>query len=160
MLADFLFAQTRGQPLYLLETLKLLRERELLVSRLEADGTWRLEPTVDMAAVVAQERSRRELLPPSVRTLIQARLAKLTQPSHQLVMVSAVLGTQATAQHLWQVAELGSLSSGQGTHAAGEALEEAIRGGILPEGQPRTGLPSPYRFPHNLFPTSIYTPLD
>src|SRR5437588_623649 len=111
MLADFLFAQTGGQPLYLLETLKLLRERELLVPRLGAEGTWWLEPTVEMAATVAQERSRRELLPPSVRALIQSRLAKLTQPSRQLVMASAVLGTQATAQHLWQVAEVDSLSS-------------------------------------------------
>ncbi len=40
ILSDVLFAQTGGQPLYLLETLKLLRERELLVPRLEADGTW------------------------------------------------------------------------------------------------------------------------
>src|SRR6266700_2973718 len=86
VLADFLFALTGGQPLYLLETLKLLRERELLVPRLGAGGVFRLEPTVDMATAVAQEGSQRELLPPSVRALIQARLAKLTQPSRQLVM--------------------------------------------------------------------------
>ncbi len=159
MLADFLFAQTRGQPLYLLETLKLLRERELLVSRLEADGTWRLEPTVGIAAAIAQERSRRELLPPSVRTLIQARLAKLTQPSRQLVMVSAVLGTQATAQHLWQVAELGGLSSGQGIHAGVEALEEAIRSGILREEEARAGRPGSYRFTHDLIRDVVYTDL-
>src|SRR6266699_2096825 len=159
MLADFLFAQTRGQPLYLLVTLKLLRERELLVSPLEADGTWRLEPTVGIAAAIAQERSRRELLPPSVRTLIQARLAKLTQPSRQLVMVSAVLGTQATAQHLWQVAELGSLSSGQGTHAGVEALEEAVGSGILREEQARAGLPGSYRFAHDLIRDVVYTDL-
>ena len=38
-LGDFLFAQTRGQPLYLLETLKLLRDRQWLVPRLGADGS-------------------------------------------------------------------------------------------------------------------------
>src|SRR5216110_2175156 len=92
-LGDLLFAQTKGQPLYLLETLKLLREREWLVPRRGADGTWWLEQTVDMAAAVAQERSRRELLPPSVRALIQTRLAKLTRPARQLVMAGAVLGT-------------------------------------------------------------------
>src|SRR2546427_11746559 len=85
-LGDFLFAQTGGQPLCLLETLKLLREREWLVPRLAADGTWRLELAVEMVTVVAQERSQRELLPPSVRAMIQARLAKLTQPARQLVM--------------------------------------------------------------------------
>ncbi len=46
-LSDFLFAYTGGQPLYLLETLKLLRERELLVSRLGADGQYRLDTEND-----------------------------------------------------------------------------------------------------------------
>jgi predicted ATPase/DNA-binding SARP family transcriptional activator len=159
VLADFLFAQTGGQPLYLLETLKLLREQELLVPRRGADGTWWLEQTVDMAAAVAQERSRRELLPPSVRALIQTRLAKLTQPSRQLVMASAVLGIHATAQHLWQVAELGSLSGGQGTHAGVEALEEAVRSGILREEQARAGLSGSYRFAHDLIRDVVYTDL-
>src|SRR5205823_13003051 len=76
-LGDFLFAQTGGQPLYLLETLKLLRDRELLVPRLAAGGTWRLEPTQNIAAAMAQEQSRRELLPPSVRMMILTRLARL-----------------------------------------------------------------------------------
>src|SRR6266568_1731354 len=159
VLADFLFAQTGGQPWYLLETLKLLWDRELLVPRLGADGTWRLEPSVDLAASVAQEGSRRELLPPSVRTLIQARLARLTPTARRLVMASAVLGIQATAQHLWQVTELGSLSSGQGTHAGVEALEEAIRSGILRKEQAWAGRPSSYRFAHDLIRDVVYTDL-
>src|SRR6266571_4265703 len=159
VLADFLFAQTGGQPWYLLETLKLLWDRELLVPRLGADGTWRLEPSVALAASVAQEGSRRELLPPSVRMLIQARLARLTPTARRLVMASAVLGIQATAQHLWQVTELGSLSSGQGTHAGVEALEEAIRSGILRKEQAWAGRPSSYRFAHDLIRDVIYTDL-
>ncbi len=71
-LGEVLFAQTRGQPLYLMETLKLLRDRQWLVPRLGADGAFRLEPSVDMAAL-GEARSRRDLLPPSVRTLILAR---------------------------------------------------------------------------------------
>src|SRR5438132_7197458 len=76
-LGDFLFAHTGGQAFYLLETLKLLREREWLRPPLAADGTWRLELAVDMIAAVAQEGSRRELSPPSVRAMIRARLARL-----------------------------------------------------------------------------------
>src|SRR5260370_1644259 len=96
MLTDFLFAQTGGQPLYLLETLKLLRELELLVPRRGAEGSWRLEATVDIAAALAQEQahdapcpahfgrhvemslalaqeqSARELLAPAARAIIQA----------------------------------------------------------------------------------------
>src|SRR6266480_615139 len=93
-LGEVLFAQTGGQPLYLLETLKLLRERQWLVPRLAVDGSWRLEPSVEMAAALAQERSRYELLPPSVRAMIQGRMAKLPYPARQLVMAGAVLGTQ------------------------------------------------------------------
>ncbi len=149
-LGDVLFAQTGGQPLYLLETLKLFRDRQWLVPRLGADGTWRLEPTVDMAAAVGQEESGRTLLPPSVRAMIQARLAKLAQPARQLVMASAVLGIRATAQHLWQMAEVGILSGGQGTQAGIEALEEAVGSGILREEEVGAGRPGSYHFAHDL----------
>src|SRR5207244_10820730 len=46
-LGDFLFAQTGGQPLYLLETLKLLRARHWLVARLDAGGTCGLGRAVE-----------------------------------------------------------------------------------------------------------------
>jgi predicted ATPase/DNA-binding SARP family transcriptional activator len=149
-LGDFLFAQTGGQPLYLLETLKLLRERELLVPRRGADGTWRLEPTEDIAAALAQEQSQRELLPPSVRAMIQARLAKLQPPARQLVLISAVLGTQASAKLLWQVAELGM-------QAGVEALEEAVASGILGVEEARAGCPASYYFTHELIREIVYT---
>jgi DNA-binding SARP family transcriptional activator/tetratricopeptide (TPR) repeat protein len=151
-LGDFLFAQTGGQPLYLLETLKLLREREWLVPRLAVDGTWRLELDVEIATAVAQERSRRALLPPSVHALIQARLAKLAPAARQLVMASAVLGTQATAQRLWQVAEVG-------VQAGVESLEEAVSSGILREEEAGVGRLGGYHFAHDLIRDVVYTEL-
>src|SRR5204862_6451471 len=42
-LGEVLFAQTGGQPLYLVETLKLWRERQWLLPKLGADGTWKLQ---------------------------------------------------------------------------------------------------------------------
>ncbi|HEX6554685.1 MAG TPA: tetratricopeptide repeat protein, partial [Ktedonobacteraceae bacterium] len=149
-LGEVMFAQMGGQPLYLLETLKLLREREWLVPRQGSDGTWRLELAVEMAAAVAQEPARRELLPPSVRTMIRARLAKLKPPTRQLVMAGAVLGTQASAQLLWQVAELG-------VQAGLEALEEAVGSGILHEEQAGVDRPGSYRFVHDLIRDVVYT---
>jgi DNA-binding SARP family transcriptional activator len=151
-LGDLLFAQTGGQPLYLLETLKLLREREWLVPRPSADGTWRLEPSVEMTAAVVQEQSRRELVPPVVRALIQARLAQLSPAARQLVLASAVLGTQATAEHLWQVAELG-------VQAGVEALEEAVKSDLLREENAGAGQPGHYRFVHNLIHDVVYSEL-
>ncbi len=151
-LGDFLFARTGGQPLYLLETLKLLRDRQWLVPRLAADGTWRLEPTREMAAAVAQEGSQRELLPPSVRAMILARLAPLSPAARHLVQISAVLGTSASAPLLWQLAELG-------VQAGIEALEEAVRSGILHEEATGRGRAGRYRFAHELMRDVVYTEL-
>ncbi len=152
-LGDFLFEHTDGQPLYLLETLKMLRDREWLVPRLGADGTWWLEPTMEMAAALAQEGSRRELLPPSVRALILARLAKLQPPARQLVRASSVLAlTQASAQLLWQMAELG-------VPAGIEALEEAVRSGMLREEEAGAVRPGRYRFAHELIREVVYSQL-
>ena len=79
-----------------------------------------LEPSVEMAAALAQEGSRRALLPPSVRVMILARLAKLAPAARQLVQASAVLGNQATAKLLWQLAEV-EVQPGI------EGLEEAVK---------------------------------
>jgi len=151
-LGDFLFAHTGGQPLYLLETLKLFRDRQWLVPRLRADGTWGLEPTAEMAAALAQKESRRALLPPSVRAMILARLARLKPPARQLVKASAVLGDQASARLLWQLAELG-MQDGL------EALEEAVKSSILREGEAGVGRRGSYRFAHDLIHDVVYTEL-
>ena len=150
-LGEVLFAKTGGHPLYLLETLKLLREQEWLVPRLAADGTWRLKPTRELAAF-EQEGSRRALLPPSVRTLILARLASLSPVARQLVQVVAVLGTAASAPQLWQLTELG-------VQAGVEALEEAITRGILREEAAGVGRLGSYGFSHELMRDVVYTEL-
>src|SRR2546430_2154818 len=85
-----------------------------------------------MATIVAQERSPRELVPPSVRAMILARLARLAQSARQLVRANAVLGTLATAERLWPVAAGGG-------RAGPTAPGKAARGGILGEGGPWGG---------------------
>jgi DNA-binding SARP family transcriptional activator len=155
-LGDVLFAQTAGQPLYLLETLKLLRDRQWMVARVDADGTWRLELAVELATIVAQEQSQGALLPSSVRALILARLAPLSQAARHLVQGVAVLGTAARAQLLWQLAEIG-------VQEGVEALEEAVKSGILREeeagGGPGVGNLGSYRFSHDLMRDVVYTEL-
>ena len=155
VLGDVLFAQTDGQPLYLLETLKLLRDRQWLVPRLDADGVFRLELAVEITTVVAQERSQGALLPPSVRALILARLASLSQAARQLVQGVAVLATAAHARLLWQLAEIG-------VREGVEGLEEAVKSGILREeeaGGPGVGNLVTYRFSHDLMRDVVYTEL-
>jgi predicted ATPase len=149
ILSDFLFTQTRGHPLYLLEMLKLLREREWLVPQLGAHGTWQLTLTREISTAIAQERLQHELFPPSVRSLIQARIAKLTPSSRQLVMASAVLGIQSRAQDLWQVAQL-DVQTGI------EALEEALKSGLLCAEKAQSGHQSTYRIVHDLIAQAVY----
>jgi DNA-binding SARP family transcriptional activator/tetratricopeptide (TPR) repeat protein len=154
-LGEFLFEQTGGQPFYLLETLKLLRERQWLVPRLDADGVFRLELVVDLAEALAQEQSGCMLLPASVRALILARLAKLRPPAQQLVRASAVLGQEARAQLLWQMADLE-------VQAGVEALEEAEVLGFLhaaEAGRKGGGRPGSYHFAHALIRDVVYTEL-
>jgi DNA-binding SARP family transcriptional activator len=151
-LGDFLFTQTRGQPLYLLETLKLLCERHWLVPYLTGEGEFRLAPTEELVAALAQKESRRELLPPSVRAMIQTRLTRLSAPARQLVMAGAVMGSPSSAKLLWRLAEL-QVSEGL------ESLEEAIKSGILLEEEAGAGRPASYRFTHDLVRDVVYTEL-
>ncbi len=151
-LGNVLFVQTGGQPLYLLETLKLLRDREWLRPQVGADGIWRLEPTGEMATALAQERTRHAPLPPSVQAMIRARLANLAPTARRLLMASAVLGTQASARLLWQLAELG-------TQDGLEAMEEAVKSGILREEPAGPGRPGRYRFAHDVIRDVVYTEL-
>jgi DNA-binding SARP family transcriptional activator len=151
-LGDVLYAQTAGQPLYLLETLKLLRDRQWLVPRVDVDGHFRLELGVELATMVAQQQSQGALLPPSVRALILARLAPLSQAARQLVQGVAVLGTAAHAQVLWQLTEIG-------VQEGVEALEEAVKSGILREEEAGGGRLGSYRFSHDLLREVVYTEL-
>jgi DNA-binding SARP family transcriptional activator len=152
VLGDFLYAQTGGQPLYLLETLKLLRERQWLLPRLTAGGVFRLAPAEELVAALARQESRRELLPPSVRAMIQTRLFRLSAPARQQVMAGAVLGSPASAKRLWQMA---GLRVPEGV----EALEEAVKSGILREEEAGAGRPASYRFSHDLVRDVVYTEL-
>ncbi len=148
-LGHFLFAQTGGQPFYLLEMLKLLREKDLLISRMGTNGTWRLEPTHELVEAIRQEQFRRELVPPLVRAMIQARMAKLSQAARLLVIGCAVLGSRVSAQLLWQVAELG-------VQAGIEGLEEAVKSGLLRE-EATGGQLGSYSFSYELMREVVYT---
>jgi hypothetical protein len=122
-LADWLYVQTRGQPFYLVETLKGLLEREIIVPRLQQDGTWAL---VLRSGLLAQT-PKSELIPASVRELIRCQLGHLTSSARALLVAGAVLGEGLTFKRLCQVAQLDEET---GLHA----LEELLRSGLLCEG--------------------------
>ena len=98
----WLFAETEGQPFYLMETLKFLLERDVLASHPNEEGGW----TIDFTAALEHETVVRGFFPPSVREVIVARLDRLTPNASALLVAGAVLGQGITFEHLCRVADL------------------------------------------------------
>src|SRR6266436_3566136 len=119
---QWLFAETEGQPFYLMETLKFLLERGALASRPNEDGGW----TIDFTAALEHETVVPGFFPPSVREVIVARSDRLTPHAFALLVAGAVLDQRITFEHLCRVAGL--------TEQDGlPALDEELRSHLLQE---------------------------
>jgi DNA-binding SARP family transcriptional activator len=121
--ANWLYFQTQGQPLYLVETLKGLLSREIILPSLQENSSWGL---VLRAGLLAQTPVG-DLIPSSLRELIRSQLGRLTLSAWALLVAGAVLGQGLTFERLIQVAQLDEQN---GLHA----LEELLRSGLLWEG--------------------------
>jgi DNA-binding SARP family transcriptional activator len=119
---QWLFAETEGQPFYLMETLKFLIERDVLASHPNEDGGW----TIDFTAAMEHETVVPGFFPPSVREVIVARSDRLTPHAFALLVAGAVLDQRITFEHLCRVAGL--------TEQDGlPALDEALHSHLLQE---------------------------
>jgi predicted ATPase len=98
----WLYAETGGQPFFLLETLKTLVERGILAVQLTEDGA----PAIDLAPALRNEQLLGRILPPGVREMIRARLARLPANALSLLTAGAVLGKSFPFEQLCQVAGL------------------------------------------------------
>ncbi len=121
---QWLFAETEGQPFYMIETLKVLLERGALVSRPNEEGGW----TIDFTAAMEHEVVVRGFFPPSVREVIVARLERLPPNALTLLMAGAVLDQGITFEHLCEVADLAEQD-------ALPALDEVLRSHLLLESE-------------------------
>jgi DNA-binding SARP family transcriptional activator len=120
--ANWLYFQTRGQPLYLVEALKELLTRGIIVPSLQENGSWGL---VLLTGLLAQTPVG-ELIPTSVRELIQYQVGRLTPTAWTLLVTGAALGQGLTFECLIEVAQL---DEQEGLRA----LEELLRNGLLCE---------------------------
>ena len=84
---NWLYFQTQGQPLYLVETLKGLLAREIIIPSLQQNGTWGL---VLRASLLAQTPVGK-LIPSSVRELIRSQLGRLTPSAWALLVTGCPL---------------------------------------------------------------------
>ena len=144
---QWLFAETEGQPFYLMETLKVLLERGVLASRPNEEGGWILDCTTAME----HETVVRGFFPPSVREVICARLDRLTPNAFALLAAGAVLGRGITFGHLCQVADLEE-------EVGLPALDEVLHSGLLHESEREAGhmAAGSYVFAHQKIRAVVY----
>ncbi len=144
---QWLFAETEGQPFYLMETLKILLERGALVVHPNEDGGW----TFDFSAAMENEAVARGFFPPSVREVIVARLYRLPPNAFALLVAGAVLGQRINFDLLCQVADLAERDGLP-------ALDEVLHSGLLLESERQGGsiTDGRYMFAHAKIRAVVY----
>ncbi len=96
----WLYAETGGQPFFIMETLKTLVEQGLLAVQPAEDGA----QAIDIAPALRNEQLLRGILPAGVREVIAARLARLPSNAQLLLTAGAVLDGNFPFERLCQVA--------------------------------------------------------
>jgi tetratricopeptide (TPR) repeat protein/transcriptional regulator with XRE-family HTH domain len=149
-LGQWLFRETRGQPFYLVETLNVLLERQILMLHAPSRAE---ELEIDMAALEAAHQQ--SVLAPNVRRLILSQLEQLTPTGRALARASTILGQRASFEVLCRVADLQEEESLA-------ALSEVVGHGLLREvseedGKGTRASVGSYLFGHDKMREVIYT---
>ncbi len=141
--AQWVFHETRGQPFYLMETLKDLLERRVLHPKRQVNDHW-------VFAIDAEHDLGKTVRTPStVRTVILARLHRLSRNAFTLLAAAAVLEQQITFERLCAVSNL--------TQDVGlPALDELVSGRLLLEITQASGA-STYAFANSMIRDVVYT---
>ncbi len=154
-LSQWLYRETEGHPLYVIETLKTLLEQDKLRWQPKKQGGWRLEIAGGGMQDQAVITSWQGILPASVRDLIKQRLSRLTPRTYQVLQAAAVLGPHFAGEQASRIAELGEEESIT-------AMEEALHAQILvEEPQPgRTTADIVYSFVHDKLREVLYAEIS
>ena len=102
-LGPWLYAHTKGQPFYLVETLRALVDQGILVPQRGAAGADRRS----LLALAPGVRRWPHMVPGTVGGLIRGQLGCLSLPAHELLAAMAVLGPAATFERLCRAAATG-----------------------------------------------------
>jgi tetratricopeptide (TPR) repeat protein/transcriptional regulator with XRE-family HTH domain len=149
-LGQWLFRETHGQPFYLVETLRVLLERQILTLHRSSEGE---EGELDLSSLSAAQKQ--SVLAPNVRRLILSQLELLQPPGRAMIRASAILGQRASFDLLCRVADLSE-------EEALAALDEALGHGLLREvseedGKGTSSSVGSYLFGHDKIREVIYT---
>jgi DNA-binding SARP family transcriptional activator len=141
--AEWIFHETRGQPFYLMETLKDLLERGALHPKRRTEGTWVFEVDAE------HDLGQAVRVPSSVRAVIRSRLHRLSPTAFTLLAAGAVLEQRITFERLCSIS---NVAEDRGL----PALDELVSGRFLLEvAQPGTA--SAYTFANDMIRDVVYT---
>ncbi len=141
--AQWVFNETRGQPFYLMETLKDLLERGALHPRRQADGKWAFEVDAE------HDLGQAVRVPSTVRAVIRSRLNRLSPNALTLLAAGAILGQQLKFERLCAIA---NVAEDRGL----PALDELVSSQLLLEAE-RPDDASAYVFAHHMIWDVVYT---
>ena len=141
--AQWAFDETRGQPFYLVETLKDLLERGALHPRRRADGQWAFEVDAE------HDLGQAVRVPSTVGAVVRSRLNRLSPDAFTLLAAGAVLERRLTFEGLCAIA---NMAGDKGL----SALDELLSGRLLRE-VAEAGAASAYVFAHHMIRDVVYT---
>ncbi len=141
--AHWLYNETRGQPFYLMETLKDLLERQVLHPKRRAEGQW------TFAVAAEHDLGQAVRVPSTVHTVLRSRLNRLSPNAFNMLASGAVLEQQISFERLCAIANIIE-------DLALPALDELISGRLLLEAaQPEFA--STYVFANDMLRDVVYT---
>jgi predicted ATPase len=141
--AQWLYDETHGHPLYLMETLKDLLERNVLHPNRREEEKW------TFAVDAEHDLGRAVRVPSTVYAVIRSRLNRLSPDAFSLLAVGAVLEYQITFEHLCAISKVVE-------DLALPALDELISARLLLEAT-QPGVPSTYNFANDMLRDVVYT---
>jgi DNA-binding SARP family transcriptional activator len=140
---QWLYAETRGQPFYLSETLKDLLERHVLHPKRQGQGQW------TFAVDASHDLGQAVRVPSTVHAVIRSRLNRLSPNAFSLLVGGAVFEHRITFEHMCAVS---NISEDQ----ALPALDELISSRLLLETR-QPGVTSAYTFTNDMLRDVVYT---
>jgi tetratricopeptide (TPR) repeat protein len=140
--SNFIKAQSGGNPLFMVELLRYLRERGAIAAR---DGRWMLTERPDRAAWD---------MPQSVRTAIQRKMERLTPEDQSLLKAASVQGGEFESAILADVLGISLEAVEERLYdlAHRHSLVTLIGEGEMPDG----GFTLRYRFMHVLYQNMLW----
>jgi predicted ATPase len=141
--AQWLYAETHGQPFYLIQTMKDLLERRVLHPKRQAEGKWTF--SVDSEHDLGQAVR----VPSTVHAVIRSRLNRLSPAAFNLLAGGAVLEHQITFERLCAISNVSE-------DLALPALDELLSSRLLQEAI-LPGAASAYTFTNDMLRDVVYT---